>query len=106
MFSLLQPGESPLTHFHINWNHRSVKSSDASPLTAAEASLLDRLAAPTVFLEQVFLFDVLLDEQALANAVASVVNDYSPFGWRLSRAQVRITALAVCRLEQMGNSLR
>lgn len=56
----------------------------------AELSFLDRLAAPTVFLQQAFLFDTALDVAALRASVSHVVQQYPSFAHRLTKNQVGV----------------
>jgi hypothetical protein len=57
-----------------------------------EPSFLDRLAAPTVFLQQTLVFETSLDSDAMQAAVAAALQLYTPFGHRLTSSQVSTTA--------------
>lgn len=58
--------------------------------------MLDRLAAPTVFIEQALVFRTALDTDALKAAVAEVVQQYPGFGARLTAAEVSKTHFVCC----------
>jgi hypothetical protein len=96
MFSLLK--SSAGTHHlsePIHWQQTVVNPNFA--LQQQEPSFLDRLAAPTVFLQQALVFETSLDSDTVQAAVAAVLQLYTPFGHRLTSGQVSTTArLARC----------
>jgi hypothetical protein len=91
MFALLKPHSSPGLSEPIEWKQELVKTTmEDHP---EPPSFLDRLAAPTVFLQQALVFDTSLDSHALKAAVAVAVREYPPFGYRLSSDEVWLTVL-------------
>lgn len=85
MFSLLQHAD-PGTNLakNIEWHTESIAPNDRQLLQEEEVSFLDRLAAPTVFLQQAVLFDSHLELDVLRQALGAVVQQYPPFGFRLT----------------------
>lgn len=89
MFALLQKSQgTPEPSEPILWQ-QTVISADGAAQQQQAPSFLDRLAAPTVFLQQALVFqDTTLDTEALKAAVAALLHLYPPFGHRLSSSQV------------------
>ena len=105
MFAFLKTAEEgpESTSGPIVWTEELIASPQQQVQQQLEPSFLDRLAAPTVFLQQALLFDTSLDVDGLRTAVASVVEQYPPFGERLTKNQV---GTAVCSWVLQGDSPR
>jgi hypothetical protein len=105
MFALLQANSPPGLPEKLEWRQKliqtTVQDHPESP------SFLDRLAAPTVFLQQALVFETSLDSHALKAAVADAVDQYPPFGYRLSSDEVRLTLSTVLGIptESMSTTL-
>jgi hypothetical protein len=83
MFSLLSKADSSCALAEgLKWQQELVAADTAQQQD--EPSFLDRLAAPTVFMQQALLFDTSLNVDVLRVAVAAVAQCFPPFGYRLT----------------------
>jgi hypothetical protein len=99
MFAILNAGSSSTNTIPINWAapqhiqvHSSTTVSSDAAATAPQQpllSVLDALAAPTVFMQQALVFKKALSAADLAAAVQLVLEGYPALGYRLTTDQVR-----------------
>lgn len=83
MFSLLKTDDSPCAlDAGVNWQQELFAADTAQQ--QEDPSFLDRLAAPTVFMQQALLFDTTLDIYVLRVAIAAVAHSFPPLCYRLT----------------------
>jgi hypothetical protein len=93
MFALLDAHSSSTSAVPVHWapaQHIQVPSScvTASNHQQPLLSVLDALAAPTIFMQQALVFAEAISAEDLANALQLVLQGYPALGYRLSKDQV------------------
>jgi hypothetical protein len=109
MFALLGGQSSNTSALPVHWGPAQRIKALSSSVTAANVqqpllSVLDALAAPTVFMQQALVFGDAICAADLAEALQLVLQGYPALGYRLSKGKVRkrscVYRTAVCLLER------
>ena len=98
MFSLLEASKRDESGLKVAWKSCSTIKTRCACTEAIQPSMLDRLAAPTVFMQQTLVYSNTLDGNVLDSALHHAVNDFPIFGARLTQqvgAHVRGKLLSV-----------
>jgi hypothetical protein len=94
MFALLDAHSSSTCALRIHWAPTRCIKVPSSCVTASTyqqplLSVLDALAAPTVFMQQTLVFAETIDADGLVHALQLVLQSYPVLGYRLSKDQVK-----------------
>jgi hypothetical protein len=93
MFALLDAHNSSTNALAVTWSPpqhiQAPNSNDDASQQQPLLSVLDALAAPTVFMQQALVFKEAISAAELASAVQMVLERYPALGYRLAKDEVR-----------------